>query len=55
MILSSAYNIGHLGYKQKVSLKSKQSMNICTDFSFYSEGWGYLFTYNVFTHKDKMT
>lgn len=28
-------------------------MDICTDFTLYSEGWGYLFTYNVFSHNDK--
>lgn len=37
----------HLGYKLKFSQwKSKQSMDICTDFMFYSEAWG--FTHYVF-------
>lgn len=27
---------------------------VCTDFTLYSEGWGYLFTRNVFTHHDEM-
>lgn len=28
--------------------------DVCTDFTLYSEGWGYLFTRNVFTHNDEM-
>lgn len=28
--------------------------DVCTDFTLYSEGWGYLFTHNVFTHNDEM-
>lgn len=28
--------------------------DVCTDFTLYSEGWGYSFTHNVFTHNDEM-
>lgn len=54
----SACNIGHLGYKQKVSQQKSNNTaingNVCTDFTLYTEGWGYLFTHNVFTQYDEM-
>lgn len=48
--------VGHLEYKQKKNISNQYCNHgdVCTDFTLYSEGWGYLFTRNVFTHNDEM-
>lgn len=55
--ISSANNFGHLGYKEKVQDYTQTTAideDVCTDFTLYSEGWGYFFAHNVFTHNVEM-
>lgn len=39
----------------KMKNDTTRNGDVCTDFTLYSEGWGYLFTCDVFTHIDDIT